>query len=149
MCDHAECISAGKQSLIFMLLCRYSLGDRCPRTPNPVIPLMLRLLPLSLGKKYGLRNGGGKMLSSNGSLVPDVTPETLYSLEVNSGLVAFRDDEGKYLTGREGGVRGIKMDKPGRDELFTMESSPAQVSMRSLSTSKFICCRPGETGKKH
>ncbi|XP_066468035.1 fascin-like [Tiliqua scincoides] len=96
-----------------------------------------------LGKKYGLRNGGGKMLASNGSLVSDVTPQTLYSLEVSNGLVAFRDEEGKYLTGREGGVRAIKMDKPGRDELFTMEPSPAQVSMRSLSTSKFICCRPG------
>ncbi|XP_053142035.1 fascin-like isoform X2 [Hemicordylus capensis] len=94
-------------------------------------------------KKYGLRNGGGKLLASNGSLVPEITPQTLYSLEVNGGLVAFRDEEGKYLTGREGGMRAIKMDKPGRDELFSMESSPAQVSIRSSSTSKFICCRPG------
>uniref|UniRef100_A0A8D0B616 Fascin-like domain-containing protein n=1 Tax=Salvator merianae TaxID=96440 RepID=A0A8D0B616_SALMN len=98
-------------------------------------------------KKYGLRNGAGKLLSSNGTLVPDVTPQTLYSLEVNCGLIALRDDEGKYLTGREGGMKTIKMDKPGRDELFSVESSPAQVSVRSSSTNKFICCRPGESQK--
>uniref|UniRef100_A0A670HS48 Fascin-like domain-containing protein n=1 Tax=Podarcis muralis TaxID=64176 RepID=A0A670HS48_PODMU len=77
-------------------------------------------------------------------LFPDhVTPQTLYSLEVHGGLVALRDEEGKYLTGREGSMRTVKMDKPGREELFSMESSPAQVSMRSSSTNKFICCRPG------
>ncbi|KAF7245348.1 Fascin [Varanus komodoensis] len=94
-------------------------------------------------KKYGLRNGAGKLLASNGSLVPEVTPQSLYSLEVSGGLVALRDDEGKYLTGREGSMKTIKMDKPGRDELFSMESSPAQVSLRSSSTNKFMCCRPG------
>ncbi|KAH0621068.1 hypothetical protein JD844_022086 [Phrynosoma platyrhinos] len=94
-------------------------------------------------KKYGLRNGAGKLLAANGSLVSDIGPETLYSLEVNSGLVALRDDEGKYLSVREGGMKTVKMDKPGRDELFSMESSPAQVSLRSFSTNKFICCRPG------
>nr|XP_016851051.1 PREDICTED: fascin isoform X2 [Anolis carolinensis] len=94
-------------------------------------------------KKYGLRNGTGKMLAANGSLVSDIGPETLYSLEVNGGLVALRDDEGKYLSAREGGIKTVKMDKPGRDELFSMESSPAQVSLRSFSTNKFICCRPG------
>ncbi|XP_033013102.1 fascin-like [Lacerta agilis] len=99
--------------------------------------------PYIPAKKYGLRNGAGKLLASNGSLVPDVTPQTLYSLEVHGGLVALRDEEGKYLTGREGSMRTVKMDKPGREELFSMESSPAQVSMRSSSTNKFICCRPG------
>ncbi|KAM6467348.1 fascin-like [Liasis olivaceus] len=94
-------------------------------------------------KKYGLRNGAGKLLASNGSLVSDITPQTMYSLEVNGGLVAFRDDEGKYLTGREGSMKTIKMDKPGRDELFSVESSPAQVSVRSSSTNKFISCKPG------
>ncbi|XP_025030269.1 fascin-like [Python bivittatus] len=94
-------------------------------------------------KKYGLRNGAGKLLASNGSLVSDITPQTMYSLEVNGGLVAFRDDEGKYLTGREGSMKTIKMDKPGRDELFSIESSPAQVSVRSSSTNKFISCKPG------
>ncbi|KAL8182834.1 UNVERIFIED_CONTAM: hypothetical protein K2H54_003011 [Gekko kuhli] len=40
-------------------------------------------------------------------------------------------------------MKTAKMDKPGRDELFSIEGSPAQVSMRSSSTNKFICCRPG------
>uniref|UniRef100_A0A8D2J5T4 Fascin-like domain-containing protein n=1 Tax=Varanus komodoensis TaxID=61221 RepID=A0A8D2J5T4_VARKO len=118
---------------------------RCDRDV-PWGPLILPLLPLSPVKKYGLRNGAGKLLASNGSLVPEVTPQSLYSLEVSGGLVALRDDEGKYLTGREGSMKTIKMDKPGRDELFSMESSPAQVSLRSSSTNKFMCCRPGELG---
>ncbi|XP_054825998.1 fascin-like [Eublepharis macularius] len=94
-------------------------------------------------KKYGLSTGTGKLLSPDGSLVVEVTPQTLYSLEVNNGLVALRDEEGKYLTAREGIMKTAKMDKPGRDELFSIEASPAQVSMRSSSTNKFICCRPG------
>ncbi|XP_039200225.1 fascin-like isoform X2 [Crotalus tigris] len=94
-------------------------------------------------KKYGLRNGTGKLLASNGSLVSDITAQTMYSLEVHGGLVAFRDDEGKYLTGREGSMKTLKMDRPGRDELFSVEASPAQVSLRSSSTNKFVCCKPG------
>ncbi|XP_060118039.1 fascin-like isoform X2 [Heteronotia binoei] len=94
-------------------------------------------------KKYGLRTGAGKLLAPDGSLVPEVTPQTMYSLELNNGLVALRDEEGKYLTAREGTMKTAKMDKPGRDELFSIEASPAQVSMRSSSTNKFICCRPG------
>lgn len=106
--------------------------------------LILTLLPLSSVKKYGLRTGAGKLLAPDGSLVPEVTPQTLYSLELNNGLVALRDEEGKYLTAREGTMKTAKMDKPGRDELFSIEASPAQVSLRSSSTNKFICCRPGE-----
>uniref|UniRef100_A0ACB8G1X5 Uncharacterized protein n=1 Tax=Sphaerodactylus townsendi TaxID=933632 RepID=A0ACB8G1X5_9SAUR len=94
-------------------------------------------------KKYGLRTGSGKLLAPDGSLVPDVTPETLYSLELNNGLVALRDEGGRYLSTREGIMKTAKMDKPGRDELFSIEASPAQVSLRSSSTNKFICCRPG------
>lgn len=100
-------------------------------------------------KKYGLRNGAGKLLASNGSLVSDVTAQTMYSLEVHGGLVAFRDDEGKYLTGREGSMKTLKMDRPGRDELFSVEASPAQVSLRSSSTNKFVSCKPGELSKNN
>uniref|UniRef100_A0A8C5S329 Fascin-like domain-containing protein n=1 Tax=Laticauda laticaudata TaxID=8630 RepID=A0A8C5S329_LATLA len=82
----------------------------------------------------------GKLLASNGSLVSDVTAQTMYSLEVHGGLVAFRDDEGKYLTGREGSMKTLKMDRPGRDELFSVETSPAQVSLRSSSTNKLVEC---------
>ncbi|XP_070591989.1 fascin-like [Erythrolamprus reginae] len=103
----------------------------------------MQLSPYIPVKKYGLRNGTGKLLASNGSLMADFTPQTMYSLEVHGGLVAFRDDEGKYLTGREGSMKTLKMDKPGRDELFSMEASPAQVSLRSSSTNKFVCCKPG------
>nr|XP_056707967.1 fascin-like [Euleptes europaea] len=106
--------------------------------PQPVI-----FISTGKVKKYGLRTGAGKLLAPNGSLVPDVTPETLYSLELNNGLVALRDEEGKYLSARESVIKTAKMDKPGRDELFSIEASPAQVSMRSSSTNKFICCRPG------
>uniref|UniRef100_A0A8C5WSM4 Fascin-like domain-containing protein n=1 Tax=Laticauda laticaudata TaxID=8630 RepID=A0A8C5WSM4_LATLA len=90
-----------------------------------------------------------KLLASNGSLVSDVTAQTMYSLEVHGGLVAFRDDEGKYLTGREGSMKTLKMDRPGRDELFSVETSPAQVSLRSSSTNKFVCCKPGELSKSN
>uniref|UniRef100_A0A8C5RY75 Fascin-like domain-containing protein n=1 Tax=Laticauda laticaudata TaxID=8630 RepID=A0A8C5RY75_LATLA len=99
-----------------------------------------RDMPWGAESKYGLRNGAGKLLASNGSLVSDVTAQTMYSLEVHGGLVAFRDDEGKYLTGREGSMKTLKMDRPGRDELFSVETSPAQVSLRSSSTNKFVCC---------
>ncbi|KAG6924780.1 fascin actin-bundling protein 1 L homeolog [Chelydra serpentina] len=98
-------------------------------------------------RKYGLRSGAGSLLATDGSLQAELSPQTLYSLELRGGLLALRDADGRYLTGREGTVKSFKTDKPGRDELFALEPSAAQVSLRTFAGGHFVCCRPGERGR--
>ncbi|XP_006264658.2 fascin [Alligator mississippiensis] len=94
-------------------------------------------------KKYGLRSGAGSMLAADGSLVDGPSAHSLYTLELQGGLVALRDVDGKYLTDRESAVKTFKIDRPGHDELFALEPSPALVSLRTFSSGRYVCCRPG------
>ncbi|RXM36218.1 Fascin [Acipenser ruthenus] len=94
-------------------------------------------------KRYALRTGAGTLLSSDGRLVSEVCAQALYSCQLRSGFLLLRDTEGKYLSGRESVVKTFKTEQPGRDELFTLEPSPGQLSIRALGSGKFICLRPG------
>lgn len=86
------------------------------------------------------------MLAADGSLVDDPSAHSLYTLELQGGLVALRDVDGKYLTDRESAVKTFKIDRPGHDELFALEPSPALVSLRTFSSGRYVCCRPGKQG---
>ncbi|MEE6508578.1 hypothetical protein FKM82_021972 [Ascaphus truei] len=94
-------------------------------------------------KKYGIRAINNHLVASDGKLDADPSPRCLYNLELVKGMLALRDADGKYLTGRESLVKTFKTDKPGRDELFMLEHSPGQVAIRALSNGKYVCCRPG------
>nr|XP_014431317.1 fascin-like [Pelodiscus sinensis] len=93
--------------------------------------------------KYGLWTADGNLLAADGSLQPEGSPHTLFRLEVRGGLLALRDADGKYLTGREAVVKTFKTDKPGRDELFVLEPSLAQVALRTFHTGVYVGCKPG------
>ncbi|XP_065447863.1 fascin-like isoform X3 [Chrysemys picta bellii] len=134
-------LNPGKQRY---MRCDQQTGHmRCDRDlpwgPEAVITLHFDLKE----KKYGLRSGAGSLLAADGSLQAELSPQTLYSLELRGGLLALRDTDGRYLTGREGIVKTFKTDKPGRDELFALEPSAAQVSLRTFAGGRFVCCRPG------
>ncbi|XP_074921118.1 fascin-like isoform X1 [Chelonoidis abingdonii] len=134
-------LNPGKQRY---MRCDQQTGHmRCDRDlpwgPEAIITLHFDLKE----KKYGLRNGAGSLLAADGSLQAELSPQTLYSLELQGGLLALRDADGRYLTGREGTVKTFKTDKPGRDELFALEPSAAQVSLRTFAGGRFVCCRPG------
>ncbi|XP_030416714.1 fascin-like isoform X2 [Gopherus evgoodei] len=134
-------LNPGKQRY---MRCDQQTGHmRCDRDlpwgPEAVITLHFDLKE----KKYGLRSGAGSLLAADGSLQAELSPQTLYSLELRGGLLALRDADGRYLTGREGTVKTFKTDKPGRDELFALEPSAAQVSLRTFAGGRFVCCRPG------
>uniref|UniRef100_A0A674JF46 Fascin-like domain-containing protein n=1 Tax=Terrapene triunguis TaxID=2587831 RepID=A0A674JF46_9SAUR len=131
-------LNPGKQRY---MRCDQQTGHmRCDRDlpwgPEAVITLHFDLKE----KKYGLRSGAGSLLAADGSLQAELSPQTLYSLELRGGLLALRDADGRYLTGREGTVKTFKTDKPGRDELFALEPSAAQVSLRTFAGGRFVSC---------
>uniref|UniRef100_A0A4W3II19 Fascin-like n=1 Tax=Callorhinchus milii TaxID=7868 RepID=A0A4W3II19_CALMI len=68
----------------------------------------------------------------------------LYVLRVRSGLLCLSDGEGRVLSSREGYVRSLKSDSPSKDELFSPDPSPGQVTIRSLLNAKYISIRSGE-----
>uniref|UniRef100_A0A4W3II28 Fascin-like n=1 Tax=Callorhinchus milii TaxID=7868 RepID=A0A4W3II28_CALMI len=63
------------------------------------------------------------------------------SLRLTTSLASF---EGRVLSSREGYVRSLKSDSPSKDELFSPDPSPGQVTIRSLLNAKYISIRSGE-----
>uniref|UniRef100_A0A8C8RW76 Fascin-like domain-containing protein n=1 Tax=Pelusios castaneus TaxID=367368 RepID=A0A8C8RW76_9SAUR len=138
-------LNPGKQRYV---RCDQQTGHlRCDRDlpwgPDALITLHFDLKE----KKYGLQTGAGSLLAADGTLQAEPSPHTLYSLELRGSLLALRYADGRYLTGREGTVKAFKTDKPGRDELFALEPSMAQVSLRTCAGGRFISCRPGKQGR--
>ncbi|XP_074812756.1 fascin-like [Natator depressus] len=134
-------LNLGKQRY---MRCDQQTGHmRCDRDlpwgPEAIITLHFDLKE----RKYGLWSGAGSLLAADGSLQAELSPQTLYSLELRGGLLALRDADGRYLTGRENTVKTFKTDKPGRDEFFALEPSAAQVSLRTFTGGHFVCCRLG------
>uniref|UniRef100_A0A8C0H198 Fascin-like domain-containing protein n=1 Tax=Chelonoidis abingdonii TaxID=106734 RepID=A0A8C0H198_CHEAB len=136
-------LNPGKQRY---MRCDQQTGHmRCDRDlpwgPEAIITLHF---DLKGGQPLPLPQGcSALLLAADGSLQAELSPQTLYSLELQGGLLALRDADGRYLTGREGTVKTFKTDKPGRDELFALEPSAAQVSLRTFAGGRFVCCRGG------
>ncbi|KAM4618049.1 fascin-like [Discoglossus pictus] len=93
-------------------------------------------------RKYGIQASNGHLIAFDGTLHWEPGTCCLYFLELHYGVVTLRDPNDRYLTGRENIVRSFSIDKPGQDEFFHLASSPAQVSLWSISNKRYLCCRP-------
>ena len=84
--------------------------------------------------KYALRASDGRYLHKNGGLMDvsnDLSDDAKFSLEIKSGAnagLAFKDDDGRYLTavGATASMKGRNKTIT-KDELFTIEDSHPQV----------------------
>lgn len=94
--------------------------------------------------KYCLKTCDNRFLSNDGKLVKEYGPQTGYTLELRSGKLAFKDNEGKYLTplGPTGTLKSGKCTKPGKDELFDLEESHPQVVFQAANK-RYVSVRQG------
>ncbi|XP_056265269.1 fascin-like [Pseudoliparis swirei] len=80
-------------------------------------------------QRYHLETSDNRFLRNDGSLSTSTDKDTGYVLEFRSGKVAFRDCNGRYLApgGPTGTMKSGKSTRAGKDELFGLERSHAQV----------------------
>ncbi|XP_060951241.1 fascin-like [Limanda limanda] len=80
-------------------------------------------------QRYHLETSDNRFLRNDGTLSTGTDQDTGYVLEFRSGKVAFRDCTGRYLApgGPTGTMRSGKSLRVGKDELFALERSHAQV----------------------
>lgn len=93
---------------------------------------------------YHLETCDNRFLRNDGKLSTTTEKETGYMLEFRSGKVAFRDCKGLYLSpsGPSGAMKSGKNARVGKDELFALERSHAQVVL-SAGNEKKVSTRQG------
>jgi len=84
--------------------------------------------------KYSFKTSDNRYLNRDGSLTHDHGKDTKFTAELKFGEdailsgVAFKDNEGRYLTGYgTSGIMKTRNKKVSKDELFTLEESHPQV----------------------
>ncbi|CAM9170360.1 fascin-like [Lampetra planeri] len=112
------------------------------------------LLSLTFGedRRYELRASDGRSLRADGALGPPRGgAASSFSLELHAGSVAFKDTEGRYLcpSGPSGILKSVRAasssasSRPAKDELFVLEESRAQVTLRGNSSGRAVSARQG------
>ena len=96
-------------------------------------------------QRYHLETSDNRFLRSDGSLSTNTDKDTGYMLAFRSGKVAFRDCNGLYLApaGPTGTMKSGKSGRVGKDELFGLERSHAQVVL-TAGNERNVSTRQGE-----
>lgn len=94
--------------------------------------------------KYSVKTCDNRFLSSNGKLVNDFDPETAFTLDLTTGKLAFKDNNGKFLApaGPTGTLKSGRSTKPIKDELFDLEDSNPQVVFKAVNN-RYLSIRQG------
>ncbi|XP_069757822.1 fascin-like isoform X3 [Narcine bancroftii] len=94
-------------------------------------------------KKYSIRTSSGDLIACNGKLEGYQSSRTLYIPQIKCGMFCLKDNEGRFLSGRDSYIKTFKTESPSLDELFSLDPSPGQVSIRSLLSCKYVSLGPG------
>uniref|UniRef100_A0A0P4VVV5 Putative fascin-like domain protein n=2 Tax=Rhodnius TaxID=13248 RepID=A0A0P4VVV5_9HEMI len=96
------------------------------------------------GGRYAIHTCNNKYLSREGKLVPQVTPNCLFSAEYHTGQLALRDSAGNYLSpiGSKA-VLKTRSQVVTKDELFTLEDSLPQASFIAALNSRYVSVKQG------
>ncbi|KAF5902646.1 fascin-2-like [Clarias magur] len=94
--------------------------------------------------KYSVKTCDNRFLSSNGKLVNDFDPETAFTLDLTTGKLAFKDNNGKFLTpvGPTGTLKSGRSTRPIKDELYDLEDSNPQVVFKAVNN-RYLSIRQG------
>uniref|UniRef100_T1HPP1 Fascin domain-containing protein n=1 Tax=Rhodnius prolixus TaxID=13249 RepID=T1HPP1_RHOPR len=97
------------------------------------------------GGRYAIHTCNNKYLSREGKLVPQVTPNCLFSAEYHTGQLALRDSAGNYLSpiGSKA-VLKTRSQVVTKDELFTLEDSLPQASFIAALNSRYVSVKQGK-----
>lgn len=80
--------------------------------------------------KYSIRASNGQYLSGSGALKDKLDKDCLFVLTFKADQVAFRDNNGKYLTAiGANGTMQCRKATIGKDELFTFEDTNPQFTL--------------------
>lgn len=96
-------------------------------------------------QRYHLETSDNRFLRNDGTLSTKTDKDTGYMLEFRSGKVAFRDCNGRYLApvGPTGTMKSGRSTRVGKDELFGLERSHAQVVL-TAGNERNVSTRQGE-----
>lgn len=96
-------------------------------------------------QRYHLETSDNRFLRNDGTLATKTDKDTSFMLEFLSGKVAFRDCNGRYLApvGPTGTLKSGKSSRVGKDELFGLERSHAQVVL-TAGNERNVSTRQGE-----
>ncbi len=93
--------------------------------------------------KYSIRASDSRYLSRTGMLQEVIDDSCLFVLVFRGSQIAFRDNQGKYLSGvGASATLQSRKDKISRDELFTFEDTNPQVVLIA-NTGKYVSTRQG------
>jgi len=93
-----------------------------------------------------LSNGIAKQQNGTNSSSASTPPaDTLFTIEYHGGNIAFRDYQGRYLTGAgRAAILRTRANNVSRDELFEIEQAPIQVAIRANSNHKWVSIKQSE-----